>query len=48
MKVMADFGRDCPLVSQANKTKGGRETASPILILSNNFSAPDVKTGQNR
>ena len=25
-----------------------QEIASPILILNRNFSAPDVKTGQNR
>jgi len=30
------------------KLKVGQEMASLILILSNNFSAPDVKTGQNR
>ena len=37
-----------PLALLVKKLKVGREIASPILILSHNFSAPDVKTGQNR
>jgi hypothetical protein len=37
-----------PLALLVKKLKVGREIASPILILSDNFSAPDVKTGQNR
>ena len=47
--VLDATGEVCPLASLANKTiKAGREIASPTLILSHNFSAPDVKTGQNR
>ena len=38
----------CPLALLVKKLKVGREIASPILILSHNFSAPNVKTGQNR
>ena len=49
MAVLDATGEVCPLASLANKTiKAGREIASPTLILSHNFSAPDVKTGQNR
>ena len=36
------------LASLADKTRVGQEIALPILILNHNFSAPDVKTGQNR
>ena len=48
MIVMDDIGKDCPLASLADKTRVGQEIALPILILNHNFSAPDVKTGQNR
>ena len=37
-----------PLALLVKKLKVGRQIASPILILSDSFSAPDVKTGQNR
>jgi hypothetical protein len=41
-------GEVCPLALLVKKLKVGQEIASPILILSHNFSAPDVKTRQNR
>jgi hypothetical protein len=46
--VLDPIGEIFPLVSLVKKLKVGREIASHILILSHNFSAPDVKTGQNR
>ena len=41
-------GEVCPLALLVKKLKVGQEIASLTLILSRNFSAPDVKTGQNR
>ena len=46
--VLDATGEVCPLASLAKKLKVGQEIVSPILILNHNFSAPDVKTGQNR
>ena len=47
--VLDVTGEVCPSASLAKTTiQAGQEIASPILILSHNFSAPDVKTGQNR
>ena len=46
--VLDAIGEVCPLASLVKKLKVGREIASSILILNHNFSAPDVKTGQNR
>ncbi len=46
--VLDAIGRGCLLASLAKKLKVGQEIASPILILDHDFSAPDVKTGQNR
>lgn len=46
--VTGAIGEVCPLASLVKKLKVEREIASPILILSQNFSAPDVKAGQNR
>ena len=48
MAVLDAIGEVCPLASLVKKLKVGREIASSILILNHNFSAPDVKTGQNR
>ena len=46
--VLDATGEVCPSASLAKKLKAGRKIASPILILDHNFSAPDVKTGENR
>ena len=46
--VLDVTGEVCPLALLVKKLKVGQEIASPILILDHDFSAPDVKTGQNR
>ena len=46
--VLDVTGEVCPLALLVKKLKVGQEIASPFLILNRNFSAPDVKTGQNR
>ena len=46
--VLDVTGEVCPLALLVKKSKVGQEIASLALILSHNFSAPDVKTGQNR
>jgi len=46
--VLDVTGEVCPLALLVKKLKVGQEIASLTLILSRNFSAPDVKTGQNR
>ena len=48
MAVLDVTGEVCPLALLVKKLKVGQEIASLTLILSHNFSAPDVKTGQNR
>ena len=46
--VLDVTGEVYPLALRVKKLKVGQEIASLTLILSHNFSAPDVKTGQNR
>ena len=46
--VLDATGEVCPLALLVKKLKVGQEIASLTLILSRNFSAPDVKAGQNR
>ena len=46
--VLNVTGEVCPLALLVKKLKVGQEIVSLTLILGRNFSAPDVKTGQNR